>query len=481
MSGELFNKIEIKQFQRLQLNPQLLQSMAVLCMGNAELVSYIDKLYQENPCIEKSDPEIPEDMMRVLAQYRSSDYGNAHGDHSVNPPGEERRDIHNAHEPSGRYVDDYIESLSYSLKSQLEKKHLEKSLSAVCFYLVDLLEDNGRLLTESIDSVRKIGVPGGLLSEAVEVIKSLEPAGVGAADLSEFLRLQLERYYPEQTLAIRLAQPEFLNALAKQQYQAIANALDAEYEDILSAAELIRSLNTDISAGFSEKEETVFIHPDLYIYLDEEGAIHTAANEYDMPKVGISGKYLEMYKNTDDPELREYLKQKLSETYRLISCIGRRRSTLGKCFDYIVEEQQAFFKGETDKLKPMTMSEAASALGVHVSTVSRCMMNKYVQSPAGLFPAKYFFSRALKPGDPADRGSDGPRSAQGAKAELIRLIEQEDSRHPRSDAVLSRLLKEQGYPVERRTVAKYRNELRIPDYRIRKSKYYGRKQKDRQK
>ncbi len=471
MGAELFNKIEIKQFQRLQLNPQLLQSMAVLCMGNSELVSYIDRLYQENPCIEKGEPEIPEDMMRVLSEYRAGDYAAAGHEGGAGKRRRDRDEGAEAVEPSSRYVDDYIESLNYSLKSQLEKKKLSKSLHAVCIYLVDLLEENGRLLRESIESVRKIGVPGELLSEAVETIKSLEPAGVGAEDLSEFLQLQLKRYYPQNELALSMAQPQFMNAMAKQQYQAIANALDADFQEVSEAAELIRSLNTDISAGFSKKEETVYIRPDLYIYRDADGTVRTAANEFDMPKVGVSAKYLEMYKNTDDPELKAYLREKISETYRLISCIGRRRSTLTRCFDYIAVQQQAFFRGETDTLKPMTMAEAAAAIGVHISTVSRCMMNKYIQCSAGLFPAKYFFSRALKQEDIPGRSFQAVRSAQGARIEIAKLIEGEDRHHPLSDASLSRLLKEKGYAVERRTVAKYRSELRIPDYRIRKSRY----------
>ncbi len=472
MRTGLSTKIEIKQLQRLQLNPQLLQSIAVLCMNNSELSNYIDKLYQENPCIEKSEPEIPEEMLQVISHYRASDYGVRGADHSPGRPHSTRPDQGErgeGEELSSRYVDDYIESLNYNLKNQLERMQLEQPLSVVCAYLVDLLEENGRLTRESLDSMKKLGVPEELVEAGAGVIKSLEPAGVGAADLNEFIRLQLERYYPDEELAIKITAPEYLGAVGRQQYQAVADNLGVDVREVRAAAELIRTLNTDIQAGYSKPEETVYVRPDLYVYTDREGKLATAANEYDIPRVSVSEKYLEMYRDTDDPELKKYLRDKISETYRLISSIGRRESTLKRCFDYIVSEQSEYFRGTRDSLRPMTMSDAARALDVNVSTISRCVMNKYVQCQSGLFPAKYFFSRAL--GKSGGGVFSEAQSAQGARNALLKLIETEDHMRPLSDAAICELLNEKGFAVKRRTVAKYRNELQVPDYRLRKTRY----------
>ncbi len=471
MRTGLSAKIEIKQLQRLQLNPQLLQSIAVLCMNNTELAGYIDKLYQENPCIEKSEPEIPEEMLQVISRYRSSDYSAASGQgpgrsHSIRPDQGEKRE---AAELSSRYVDDYIESLNYNLKSQLEKLPLDRTLFAVCVYLVDMLEDNGRLTRESLDAVQKLGVPAELTEKAAAVIKSLEPAGVGAEDVNEFIRLQLERYYPGEELAIRLTSEEYLGAVARQHFQVLADELDVDIREVVAAAELIRSLNTEIHSGYAKPEETVYVRPDVYVYVDREGKLVTAANGYDVPRVSVSERYLELYRETEDAELKKYLREKISETYRLISSIGRRESTLQKCFNYIVSEQSEFFRGTRDTLKPMTMSDAAAALDVNVSTISRCVMNKYVQCSAGLFPAKYFFPRALGKKDGA--APSQLQSAQGAKNALLKLIGSEDHLHPYSDAALCELLNEKGFALKRRTVAKYRDELQVPDYRLRKTRY----------
>ena len=475
--NDIANSLHISQTQRLQLNPQLLQSISVLCMNTAELTSYVDKLYQENPCIEKQEPVISEEMMRVLKDYRGRDHmGTAvYGDDRIRTAGnvntgsgaKQNEDGEGlSHEPSERYVDDYIESLNYELKNQLEKMKPDQAVAAVCEYLIDLLEDNGWLTLESIDSVRQIGVPDELLDTAVALIKTMEPAGVGAADLAEFVRLQLERNYPDEKLAIALADKEYLEALSKHYYRSLAEKLNTDEESVRHAAELISGLRSDISTEHTQRAETVYVYPDVYIYLDDERKAHADTNEYDVPRVAISDKYLELYKTTDDKELKDYLKNKINEAYKLIGNIDRRKSTIRRCFDLVAEVQQDYFAGSCATLKPMTMTEAADELELNVSTVSRCLMHKYVQCPQGLLPAKYFFSRHL-PG----RNSMQEQSQQGAVHVIAKLIETENRQKPLSDSKLCELANRQGYELARRTVAKYRQLLGIPDYRIRKSRY----------
>ncbi len=481
--SDIFNSLQISQTQRLQLNPQLLQSISVLCMNTAELNRYVDKLYQENPCIEKQEPVISEEMLKVIREYRRSDHisGGLAGERRMRTAGtvntgsgakQNEDGASLSQEPSSRYVDDYIDSLGFRLRAQIEALKTDKGLQAVCEYLIDLLEDNGYLRPESIDSVRDIGVPEQLLDQAVGLIKSLEPAGVGAADLPEFIRLQLERYYPDEKLALRLAEADNLEAAARHQYKALADRLASDEESIRRAAALIAGLNADISSEHSEPagEEMVYVYPDVYIYLDDEGRVHADANEYDMPGVGLSDKYLELYKTTDDRELKVYLKDKINEAYRLIGNIDRRKSTIRRCFELVAEFQKDYFSGRSAALKPMTMTEAAEELELNVSTVSRCLMHKYVQCPQGLMPAKYFFSRAV----PAGRGQE-EQSQQGAVHLIARLIESEDRQKPLSDSKLCELVNREGYAIARRTIAKYRQLLGIPDYRIRKEKYHSRK------
>ncbi len=474
--SDISNSLQISQTQRLQLNPQLLQSISVLCMNTAELTSYVDKLYQENPCIEKTEPVISEEMLRVLKDYRGSRIGGAVHDSgristagTVNTGSGARQNDEGANltrEPSQRYVDDYIDSLSYGLKTQLEGMKLKQDITAVCGYLIDLLEDNGWLTQESIQSVRDIGVPEELIAEAVRLIKSMEPAGVGAADTAEFVRLQLERYYPDEELALKLAENEYLEALSKHRYKALSDKLSADEADIRHAAELIAGLDSDITQEHTQKDETVYVIPDVYIYIDDNGMAKADANEYDVPRVAVNDKYLELYKTTEDKELKNYLRDKISETYKLIGNIDRRKSTIRRCFDLVAKVQQDYFTGRQDSLKPMTMSDAAESLELNVSTVSRCLMHKYVQCPQGLMPAKYFFSRRLATG-----GGSMEQSQQGAVHLIAKLIESEDRQKPLSDSKLCSLAEDRGYNLARRTVAKYRQLLGIPDYRVRKAKY----------
>ncbi len=475
--SDIANSLHISQTQRLQLNPQLLQSISVLCMNTAELTNYVDKLYQENPCIEKQEPVISEEMMRVLKNYRGRDHMGAaiHGDGRIrtaanvntgsgakqNEDGESL-----SREPSERYVDDYIESLNYELKNQLTKLKPDSAVAAVCEYLIDLLEDNGWLTLESIDSVRQIGVPEEVLEESVALIKTMEPAGVGAADTAEFVRLQLERSYPDEKLAIALASNEHLEALSRHHYKALSDRLGADEESVRHAAELIAGLNSNISAVHTQRAETIYVYPDVYIYLDDDKKAHADTNEYDVPRVAISDKYLELYKSTDDKELKDYLRNKINEAYKLIGNIDRRKSTIRRCFDLVADVQQDYFAGSSAALKPMTMTDAAEELELNVSTVSRCLMHKYVQCPQGLLPAKYFFQRHL-PG----RNSTQEQSQQGAVHVIAKLIEKENRQKPLSDSKLCELANREGYDLARRTVAKYRQQLGIPDYRIRKSRY----------
>ena len=457
MSSGLFNSITIKQLQKLQLNPQLMQSMMVLCMNTEELIRHIDELYRENPCIEKSEAVIPEEYLHVIAEFRNFAYAGGRA------KAESGQDWY-VQEAGDRFVDDYIELLNYSLKSQLESIELGRTLRAVCVYLIDNLEDNGWLTAESVEAVREIGVPEELLERALEVIKGLEPAGVGAADLSEFIALQLRRNYPEEKLALRIAVPKYMDALAKQQYQSIAGSLKVSVREVEKAAELISSLNHNISIGYTAKKENNYIRPDVYILSDIQGDLQVLVNEYDTPVITVSEKYIQLYKTTDDPELKAYLREKINQTHQLINSMERRESSLKRCMEHILEVQQDFFEGNTKTLKPMTMVQAAEALGINVSTVSRCAMHKYVQCRAGVFPIRYFFSKSLH----HIAGSD--YSAQGAKIRIAEMIAAEDRKAPLSDSAICSRLNELGFEVKRRTVAKYREELLIPEYRIRRNR-----------
>lgn len=182
-------------------------------------------------------------------------------------------------------------------------------------------------------------------------------------------------------------------------------------------------------------------------------------NDYYLPRVSISQYYVRLLKESDEPETRAYLQQKMQQAKWLLNSLERRGSTLRQCAEAILETQRAFFAGQTTELVPMTMVTLAERLHLHPSTVSRATREKYLQCRQGTYPLRYFFSRAL--------GEQGP-SQQTVKLRLLELIRQEDHSRPLSDQKLAELLAEQGIRIARRTVAKYRTELRLGSAAVRK-------------
>ena len=182
-------------------------------------------------------------------------------------------------------------------------------------------------------------------------------------------------------------------------------------------------------------------------------------NDYYLPRVSISQYYVRLLKESDEPETRTYLQQKMQQAKWLLNSLERRGSTLRQCAEAILESQYAFFSGQSTELAPMTMVTLAEQLQLHPSTISRATREKYLQCRQGTYPLRYFFSRAL--------GEQGP-SQQTVKLRLLELIRQEDRKRPFSDQKLAELLEEQGIHIARRTVAKYRMELRLGSAAARK-------------
>lgn len=445
--------MSLKQTQTL--SPQMMQSMEILQMGSQELLEYIEEQVQENPILDVEEkaavPDEVSTLQRKLEWLESTDVQNRVYHQQ---DGEDERP-----DPISTYgsADALEDDLCYYVLSQLETLSLEPGLFPVCRYLVEGLDQNGWLDDSVATVAAHLGVPEAVVAQALAVVQGLEPAGVCARNLSECLVLQLARRGEAGGLAESIAK-NYLEPLSKNRYGLIAKETGASPEAVRAACDLIRSLNPRPGGSFASRENLVYINPDLFV-VSFQDHFELLTNDYFFPNLGISSYYCRMMKDTEDGEVKKYLADKVRQAKWVVGSIEQRRSTLMKCAQCLLELQEGFFRRGPGHLAPMSLADIAACVGVHESTVSRAMKDKYLQCSKGVYPLSYFFSRCLGGGQSTDQ-SDAA-SPDFAKALLKKLIAGEDKRRPLSDQKLCERMALEKCVLSRRTVAKYRDELGI--------------------
>ena len=457
-------KTELRQ--ELKLTPQLLQSMEVLQMNSQELLDYLGKLSEENPTLELSEASELRSAYAELRQKASwldaGTFGTSFAHEEDAPP-----------EPGA--TDKELDSLSAFLCDQLERKRLPKPMLALCKYMAELVDEDGYLTQEDLDGLVALAEES-KMQVAVHAIgdKAIEMCldsyakvlkdgkNPNRRDLSECLVLQLSRRKDNVPYAMDIA-ARFLTELSRSHYGPITKALGASISEIQAAEKAIAALDPHPGQAFQPAEPTLYVRPDVFI-VELEGELQVLLNEYYLPKVTVNPYYSSMAKESDDPEARTYLKEKLRQTKWLLDSLERRGSTLRRCAQAILDAQRPFFSGQTAELSPMKLSSLAETLDLHPSTVSRAVRDKYLQCRQGIYPLRYFFSRAV--------GQQG-LSRQAVKQRMLLRFKDEDSGHPLSDQTLCDLLAAEGIFLARRTVAKYRIELGIGSSTARRARNRG--------
>ena len=441
-------KTELRQ--ELKLTPQLLQSMEVLQMNSQELLDYLGKLSEENPTLELSDvPDLRASYAELRQKASWLDAG-SFGTSFTHEAGA-------AMEPSA--LDKNLDSLSAFLCDQLERKRLSKPLLALTKYMAEMVDADGYLAQEDLDGLTEMKIPQAMVEQALDMLQSLDPAGIGARNLAECLVLQLSRRKENVPYAMDIA-ARFLTELGRKHYGPIAKALGISTAEIQEAEKAITALDPHPGRAFQPAEPTVYVRPDVFV-VELDGELRVMLNEYYMPRITVNPYYSDMAKDSDDPETRIYLKEKLRQTKWLLESLERRGSTLRRCTQAILDAQHLFFEGATTELAPMNLFSLAAALGLHPSTISRAVRDKYLQCRQGTYPLRYFFSRSI--------GQQG-MSRQAVKQRLLLHLRDEDPAHPLSDQALCHLLEQEGIPLARRTVAKYRMELGVGSSTARRSR-----------
>ena len=422
--------ITLQHQLRQELSPQLLQSVKLLQMNSQELTDYLNRLREENPLLETEDSHRREyEALRRKVSWLDA-----------GPAAQAYEELRERGRP-----DRETQDLRSFLLDQLDRTGLSRECRDLCRYLACLVDENGYLDREDLPRA----VPGDLLDEAMSVLQSLDPPGVGAGDLSQCLLLQLRRKKKSSDLALEIVKG-FLPQLGQRRYGAIAKALGVKEEAVRSAAEEIAALEPRPGQAFQAEEETLYVRPDVFV-AEIDGQWQILLNDYYLPRFQISSYYTRLLEESEDRETRTYLKEKMRQAQWVLEGLERRGTTLRRCAQAVLEAQKPFFTGTTWELAPMSMAALAEKLELHPSTVTRAIQGKYLQCRRGTYPLKYFFSPAI---------GQGP-SQQAVKCRLLELIKEEDPKHPLSDQTLCDALNAGGAGVSRRTVAKYRAQMGV--------------------
>ncbi len=466
--------------QRLVLSPQMQQAIFLLQVPLQELRTIIQQEMVQNPLLEErleqGEPEpeadeegppesVPEELEfeaeidRLAAlddewkEYFFQD--EASGPARYQAPDEEtRRFLEESITRSETLAEHLLRQLNTSLATERERR--------IGGVIIGDIDSNG-YLAEPLESIaRQAGVEIGEAEAVLALIQSFHPPGVGARDLQECLLLQVRGRENPDPLAPEIIR-RFLEDLSNHRYPQIAQALQVTPEEVQRAAEFIATLNPKPGMVF-DPGQTAYITPDVFLEKDEEEDDYRIVFNRDYtPRLRISPRYRKLLSDPGTPEkTREYVREKLRGGLWLIRNISLRRQTLQRITEEIVRRQKDFFDRGLAHLRPLKMVEVAEAVGIHESTVSRAVANKYLQSPRGILPLRFFFT-----GSTTTSGGE-EIAAPRLKQMLEEMIGKEDPRSPLSDRELAARLAERGITIARRTVAKYRNSLKIPSAHRRK-------------
>lgn len=493
-----------QQIQSLKLSPQQIQLMKLLQVPSLNLEERIDMEIQENPALEykeelddnrslkeKTQEEVQSEFSESDA---NDDYVNEYDDYGnvdVSSYLDEEGAV-----PTYKYADQYYDydaddekapSVQYKLEEsfhdyllgQIELLGLTEAEKLVAIFLVGSIDDDGYLRRDVLSLIddlafrQNIKIDKPALEHVLQRMKTLEPAGVFAKNLRECLILQLMR--KEQTQAVILARKvltKYFDEFSKKHYDKIMRHLEIDEDDLKEVIDEIIRLNPKPGSDFGgESKNLTFLIPDFTIK-NIDGDLELSLNSKNAPELRVSEQYkniLEGYQKSKNKsrELQDavmFIKQKIDSAKWFIDAIQQRQNTLMMTMDCILRLQEDFFlSGDDSTIKPMILKDISDRTGFDISTVSRVVNNKFVQTEFGTFKLKYFFSEALK----NQEGEDV--SSKEIKKILSDIISEENKRKPHSDEKLTQMLSEKGYSIARRTVAKYREQLNVPVARLRKA------------
>lgn len=459
----------------MMLAPQLRQSLELLQVPILELRTLVQQEMQQNPTLEEklpqneqvevesgsSEPEDTKELdfkeeFKVLARLDDEwrEYFQQNQTHHYSAEDAQKRQF---------FFDSIAQpkSLQEHLASQVALAGLSELDRPVADLLIGSINDDGYLTTSIEELSQATGFDVARLRELLELIQEFDPIGVGARDLKECLLLQLQRLGKEDSLVASIVR-DHLDELGARKYANVAKAMKMSVEEVQQVAHFIGTLEPKPGRMFTA-EAPAYVLPEVVVQkVGDEYII--ILNRDQIPHLFISKHYRQLMDDAGTSnEVKAYVRDKIRAGALLIKSIHQRQQTIYRIAFEIVRVQRDFLDHGLSHLKPLTMVEIASLLGIHETTVSRAIANKYMQTPRGTFEMKYFFT-------PGYKNVDGVEvSNKTIKDTIAQIVAAEDTTNPLSDQAMVAMLKEKGITVARRTIAKYRNELRILPSHLRKS------------
>ena len=476
----LRQSLDIRLSQRLALTPSLLQKIELLQLNKLELQEMLNQELVENPILEEvMDTEVPSEM--TLEDRPSEEHAAAESSGKENEKdsfdeidfryffdeyldtGYRNREVEDSEKPSFETFLTRTPSLEEHLNWQLGLSDTSAPIAEIARQIIGNLNEDGYLRMSLEELCQLTGCTLEEASEALKVVQFMDPVGVGARDLRECLSLQLENLNLEESLAFKIVQ-EHLGLLEGHKLKEIAARTESTFEDVIQAVECIKHLIPKPGLKYNN-QKTNYVEPEVTITkVDDEFVV--LLNDEGMPQLRLNTNYKKLLKsNGVSGDTKSFLREKFRSAVDLLRSVNQRKQTIYKVCVCIVNRQKDFLENGFSQLHPMLIKDVANELGVHSSTISRVVTNKYVDTPQGVIELRKFFTMGLEKPD-----GEGLSIVQ-VKLKIKELLENENKNKPYSDNQLGQLLRRDNIFINRRTVAKYREQMQIPGSRERKVGY----------
>jgi len=443
---------ELRQELKLTLTPQLILNLRLLTLPIMELEMVVREELEKNPSLEETQEfEEPEEETKELEASKDEfNYAELLPEGTLSLPYEEK--------PEGEAIETYAPQVLTPIDTvfSLVKFLLAEEDYSYAEYILHNLDEDGLLLLTFSELKENLGIDEERLVKILEAIKSIPPGGIGAQTRREVFLAQLKLLGKSDSLEQRIIE-DYYEAWLKMDYKAIAKGMQKEEREIREAFERMKILDPRPLRYYTVHYES-YIEPDFEIRISGE-KIEAIYKDDNLPQLRIAKYFREVIRNPKSfsPEEVEFAKEKVREALMFIKAIEERKSLLKRVVEYIIRKQERFFREGKEYLLPLTIKECGRELGLHPSNVSRAIQGKYLSMATGIFPLRYFFSTQI-----------GEKSKRSVKERIKEMIEKEPPDAPLGDEEIVERLKAEGVNIARRTIAKYRQELKIPPAYLRK-------------
>src|SRR6056297_2079111 len=457
--------LNLSQTQKLIMTPELKQAIEILQYNSVELNEFIRQELLNNPLLENTKNEDSQDEKKEEYEEKIEKTADDIDWKEYFSDFDRTKTRNNFKEEKEEVVfQNFVTNettLTEHLLFQLKFTLLDREEKLVGEYIIENLDNNGYYQLTDMEIIEKFGIDESGLKRILDVLHDFDPVGVCAKDLRECLLLQLKRRKKGYPVAEKIIS-SYLDDLAANRILQIAKATNFTKEEIQNAADFIKTLEPKPGREFASMKGIKYIIPDIAVE-KIEGEYIIRINEITAPRLTISNYYKKLLSSGNiENKASSYISEKLNAAVRIIKSIEQRRNTIMKVVGAIIEFQYDFFENGKAYLKPLTLKNVADRVEVHESTVSRAINGKYMQCARGIFELKYFLQSGV-----SSNAGEGVSSAS-IQSMIMELIENENPKKPHSDQFITDELTQVGIKISRRTVAKYRDELKIPSSSKRK-------------